>query len=257
MGDRSHLDFKEPRFFLVAMTILIAAVILFYFIASMVTSVGYQTFANAGVESVPTSCSVTIILDAGHGGEDPGAIANGNIEKVLNLSVAQKLEELLRMSGLTVIMTRTEDRLLYNDGEEDRKKYYDLYNRAQIAATIPNAIFVSIHMNKFPLENCFGLQTFYSSNHPQSQLIATTIQEASKLLITNNKRIAKQDENTIFLLKHLQIPAVLIECGFLSNPGEARLLSTEEYREDLAFTIYCGIIQFLQEHNIENELYLQ
>lgn len=257
MGERSQSNFKEPRFFLVALTILIAAVILFYFIASMITSVGYQTFAEVGNFKSTSKIPITIIIDPGHGGEDPGATDNNVTEKEINLLVAQKIASFLRLSGHSVIMTRTEDRLLYNDGEEARKKYFDLYNRVKIAAGEPNAIFVSIHMNKFPLESCYGLQTFYSSNNPQSEALAVMLQDSSKLLDPNNKRLAKPDHDTIFVLKSLKIPSVLVECGFLSNPEEAKLLATESYQEQLAFAICCGINKFLQEYNIENELYLQ
>ena len=132
-----------------------------------------------------------------------------------------------------------------------------MFNRVQIAAGETNSIFVSIHANKFPLESCFGLQTFYSSNNLDNSLLANCIQDASKLLNENNTRVAKQDDNTIFVLKNLSIPSVLIECGFLSNPEEAKLLSAEAYRDQLAFTICCGIVAYLQEYNIEDQLYLQ
>ncbi len=257
MGKRSQFNFREPRFFLVFLTILIAAVILFYFIASMITSVGYQTFAEASQTTVASEKTVTIILDAGHGGEDPGAIANGVTEKEINLTVTKKIAAFLKLSGYNVRLTRESDRLLYNDGEEARKKFFDLYNRVKIVAGESNAIFISIHMNKFPIESCKGLQTFYSTNHPSNQELANIIQESNRLLNAENKRKPKEDPGTIYVLKNLEIPSVLIECGFLSNPEEAKMLSDINYQEDLAFTIYCGIIQFLQENQIENQLYLQ
>ena len=257
MGERLELNFREPRFFLVFLTILIAAVILFYFVASMITSVGYQTFAEAGKIQSNSVNTVTVILDAGHGGEDPGAIANGVTEKEINLAVAKKIAVFLKLSGYNVLLTRENDRLLYNDGEEARKKFFDLYNRVKIAAGETNAVFVSIHMNKFPLESCKGLQTFYSKKHPSNQAFANTIQESNRLLNVENKRQSKEDPGTIYVLKSLEIPSVLVECGFLSNQEEAKMLSENGYQEDLAFTIYCGIIKFLQENQIENQLYLQ
>ena len=256
MEERAKNNFSEPRIFLAVVTVLVAIVIVFYFIASMVTSVGYQTFAGANATVIEKE-SITIILDAGHGGEDPGAVANGVVEKDINLSVTQKLSDFLSLSGYKVLLTRSGDRMLYNDGQDHRKKYFDLYNRVQIAAGETNGIFVSIHANKFPLESCFGMQTFYSPKNSENRLLASYIQDASKLLNANNTRVAKQDDNTIFVLKNLSIPSVLIECGFLSNPEEAKLLSTEAYRDQLAFTICCGIVAYLQEYNIENQLYLQ
>ena len=257
MEERTKNNFSEPRIFLAVVTVLVAIVIVFYFIASMVTSVGYQTFAEANDATSIEKELITIILDAGHGGEDPGAVANGVVEKEVNLSVTQKLADFLILSGYKVLLTRSGDRMLYNDGQDHRKKYFDLYNRVQIAAGETNSIFVSIHANKFPLESCFGLQTFYSPNNSDNSLLANCIQDASKLLNETNTRVAKQDDNTIFVLKNLSIPSVLIECGFLSNPEEAKLLSTEAYRDQLAFTICCGIVAYLQEYNIENQLYLQ
>ena len=184
MGERLELNFREPRFFLVFLTILIAAVILFYFIASMITSVGYQTFAEAGKIQSNSVNTITVILDAGHGGEDPGAIANGVTEKEINLAVTKKIAVFLKLSGYNVLLTRENDRLLYNDGEEVRKKFFDLYNRVKIAAGETNAVFISIHMNKFPLESCKGLQTFYSKNHPSNQYIQTT--KGEKLYVKRN-----------------------------------------------------------------------
>lgn len=257
MEEQAKNNFWEPRVFLAVVTVLVAIVIVFYFVASMVTSVGYQTFAEANNATVIAKESITIILDAGHGGEDPGAVANGVVEKEVNLSVTQKLADFLSLSGYRVVLTRSGDRMLYNEGQEQRKKYFDLFNRVQIAAGEINSIFVSIHANKFPLESCFGLQTFYSPNNSDNSLLANCIQDASKLLNETNTRVAKQDDNTIFVLKNLSIPSVLIECGFLSNPEEAKLLSNEAYRDQLAFTICCGIVAYLQEYNIEDQLYLQ
>lgn len=251
------MNFKEPRIFLILLTILTVAVILFYFIASMVTSVGYQTFAEAQTVNADQKTLPTIILDAGHGGEDPGAVANGVVEKEINLSIVKKIADFLKLAGYPVVLTRTEDRLLYNSGEEDRKKYYDLYNRVKIAAGESNPIFISIHANKFPMESCFGLQAFYSGSNPYSKQLADAIQESSRLAAPENTRISKADEGTIFLLENLKTPSVLVECGFISNPSEAEHLSDEAYKEELAFSIYCGITRFLEEYNIENKLYLQ
>ena len=231
----------------------------------MITSVGYQTYANADgvlIGSEPQTVSkITIIIDAGHGGEDPGAVANGSTEKDLNLSVSKKLATYLTLSGYHVIMTRTDDRLLYNDGEEAQKKYFDLYNRVELAESFDNSIFISIHMNKYPLESCKGLQTFYSTNNELSTVLATWIQNTSKALMPNNNRQIKADQGTIFLLKNLKIPAILVECGFLSNKEEALLLTKDAYQNKLALVLSSGIINYIKEseqaNNYENKLYLQ
>lgn len=255
MQNSKPFNFKEPRFFLFFLTILLVVVVLFYCVASMITSVGYQTYTRAD-EIRPavlnTNEQFTIILDAGHGGEDPGAVVGDLKEKILNLSITDKLATFLNLSGYRVVLTRSDDRLLYNTGEESRKKYFDLYNRLQIAQTYPNALFVSIHMNKFPSSDCSGLQTFYSLNHPNSEFLAKSIQQASMMIMPDNHRTIKSDQNLIFLLKELRIPAVLIECGFLSNSIDAKNLSDEVFQDKLAFSLYCGISQYIEEQKSED-----
>ncbi|MCH5183345.1 MAG: N-acetylmuramoyl-L-alanine amidase [Oscillospiraceae bacterium] len=243
-------DFREPRIFLFLLATVLIAVLLFYCITSLVTSVGYQAFAEAehpaGLLAGETS-AFTIILDAGHGGEDPGAVANGLDEKVLNLSITNKIAEFLKLSGYNVVLTRSDDRLLYNSGEETRKKYYDLYNRLKIAEAYSDAIFISIHMNKFPMESCQGLQTFYSMNDPRSAMLAEALQSSSTLVMPDNRRTIKSDNRTIFLLKNLQIPAVIVECGFLSNSQDAHNLADAEYQDKLAFALAAGIGQYCEK----------
>lgn len=257
MKERNQISFSEPRVFLVLLSALLVAIVLFYCIVSMITSVGYNTSTDAK-QSVPIAQekkqSITIVLDAGHGGEDPGAVTNNLIEKELNLSIVSKLAEFFKLTDYRVVLTRSDDRLLYNNGEESRKKYYDLYNRLKIAESYESSVFVSIHMNKFPLESCKGLQSFYSMNNTSSKLLAESIQSVSKLLLPDNQRLAKSDEGQIYLLKHLQVPAVLVECGFLSNSIEANLLCDEDYQRQLAFILFCGISNFIKEYEVENQL---
>ena len=189
----------------------------------------------------------TVILDAGHGGEDGGAVsASGIYEKDLNLALAKRLQELLEANGVTVVMTRETDILLYdrNVNYQGRKKALDLAARRKIAEANPNAIFVSIHMNSYPLSQYSGLQVWYSSNHPQSQAIAEQIQSTvTSLMQPENDRSVKAGTASIYLLHHLTSPAVLIECGFLSNAEEAALLNTSAYQSRLAFSIFLSIMQ--------------
>lgn len=246
METPSSSEFREPRFFLVLLSVVLVAVLVFYFITSMVTSVGYHAFAEADADPAGESPGFTIILDAGHGGEDPGAVANGLNEKDLNLQIALKTAAFLRLSGCSVVLTRSEDRLLYNSGEESRKKYYDLHNRLKFAEDYPDAIFVSIHMNKFPMENCQGLQTFYSVNDPRSALLAEALQSSSTLVMPDNRRTIKSDNKTIFLLKNLKMPAVIVECGFLSNTTDAEHLADKSYQDELAFALASGIGRYCE-----------
>ena len=187
----------------------------------------------------------TIVLDAGHGGEDGGAVSeSGILEKDLNLTIAKKLAALLQANGLRVILTRTEDEMLYDKSADyqGRKKSLDLAARRKIAEDTPNCIFVSIHMNSYPDVREDGLQVWYSPNDPASKIIADTIQQkAQDLLQPENDRQTKAATSAIYLLHHLTLPAVLVECGFLSNPTEAELLNTPEYQEKLALVLCLAI----------------
>lgn len=240
--------YKEARISIYILAFIMAFSLLFYVFASMFTSVGYRGLRNARNANTITDMNddPTIIIDAGHGGEDPGAVCNGLTEKDLNLSVALALDEILRSFGYTTALTRDTDVLLYNQGEENRKKYYDVRNRESFAERYDNGVFVSIHMNKFPAEYCKGLQAFYSENNTAGKILAEAVQNSSRLLQPDNKRVVKSGNDSIYLLEHLDMPAILVECGFLSNTYEAQKLSDDEYRTALALTIYCGIAEYLE-----------
>lgn len=247
-------SYKEAKVSLYIIGAIMFVVIIFYFVASMFTSMGYKGLRDArdaNADQLSNYDNVIIVIDAGHGGEDPGATANGLIEKELNLDISKRLNNMLLTFGYDTLLTRQDDILLYNPGEEGRKKYHDLRNREEIAENCGNALFVSIHINKFPLEACKGLQTFYSDNNAESIKIAQSVQNSAKLLQEYNNREVKCGNDSIYLMENLDIPAVLIECGFISNPEEAEFLSDSDYREALAFSIYCGISEYLEE--VKNE----
>lgn len=188
----------------------------------------------------------TVILDAGHGGEDGGAVSAGGLqEKAVNLDLTLRIRDFLVENGVRVVLTRDSDVLLYdrNTDYRGRKKALDLQARREIAEQIPGGVFVSIHMNAFPQKQVHGLQVWYSPNHADSALLAGAVQEEVRTrLQPENNRKTKQAGSNIYLLHHLQIPAVLVECGFLSNPDEAALLATEGYREQLAQAVALGIL---------------
>ena len=197
-----------------------------------------------------------VIIDAGHGGEDGGASSkSGLVEKDVNLSIAKKLADMLKMSGVEVIMTREDDRLLYdrNCDYKGRKKKLDLAARLEIMNQYDNAIFVSIHMNAFTDRSCSGLQVWYSKNDAASLTLAKTIQNNARLrLQTNNKRVVKEATSAINLLFNATCPAVLIECGFLSNPDEASRFATAEYRGEVAENISYSIMEFLKSSDVSS-----
>ena len=187
----------------------------------------------------------TIVLDAGHGGEDGGASStSGELEKEINLAITMSLRDLLVANGVPVVLTRSEDILLYDKTVDyrGRKKALDLAARRKIAENTPNAIFISIHMNAFPQSQYKGLQVWYSQNNPASLTLAQSVQQftADQLQPENNRRV-KAATSSIYLLHHLTCPAILVECGFLSNPEEASLLASEEYQNKLAFLLFLAI----------------
>ena len=201
-------------------------------------------------ESVPTSAITlekpTVILDAGHGGVDSGAVSvSGAEEKNLNLEVTKKIGSFLESAGIQVIYTRSNDEMLTSDREVSRKTK-DLLGRIEIAKSNPKATFISIHMNTLPLERYSGLQVFYSdkntANHPLAQEIQNTV---ISLLQPQNSRKAKDSDGKIYILDRISQPAVLIECGFLSNREEDQLLQNEGYQSRLAFAISRPILDFV------------
>ncbi len=206
-------------------------------------------FANQSIKTLQSEASATpftVVLDAGHGGEDGGAVnADGSLaEKDINLSITLLLYDLLKANNIRVVLTRSTDILLY-DRDVDyhgRKKALDLAARKNIAENAENCIFVSIHMNAFPREEYHGLQTWYSKNHPASLTLAQSVQSMTKAqLQPENNRKVKAASSAIYLLHHIQAPAILVECGFLSNPEEAALLATSDYQKKLAFLLFLSI----------------
>ena len=239
-------NFKEVRISLYVFGVLMSLVIIFYLVASMFTSMGYKGYRESLNTNAVHNKQITIILDPGHGGEDPGACDNGLIEKDLNLDISLRLKSLLQANGYKVILTRENDRLLYNSGEESNKKYYDIRNRAAFAESFSDSIFISIHMNKFAVQSCKGLQVFYSPNSENSLSLAEKIQKSSYILQPDNIRNIKASIGDIYLLDNLEMPSVLIECGFLSNVEEANLLQDDIYKSNLSLSIYCGIVEYLE-----------
>ena len=207
--------------------------------------------ARAVREDTPAVNDVrgTVILDAGHGGADGGAVGvNGVAEKDLNLAVTEALAALLREAGYEVILTRSDDRMLLSDGEDIKghRKENDLKNRLAIAKAHPEAIFVSIHMNTFSASKYSGLQVYYADNN-ESRRLAYAVQGAvAEKVQPDNHRVPHVASSSIYLLDNAVGTAVLIECGFLSNPEECALLSQKDYRARLSFSIFCGMIEYME-----------
>lgn len=192
----------------------------------------------------------TVIIDAGHGAPDGGAVGDtGVLEKDLNLSVAKILQKFFESNGTNVLLTRSDDNGIYDvSGSIKNKKVSDIKNREEFINSSDADLFVSIHMNKFPQKIYSGPQVFYSANNEQSELLAKCIQTSMiSALNPENKREIKKADGSIYLLKKVHLPAVLVECGFLSNSNEEKMLIDKKYQRQLAWSIYCGIIEYFNE----------
>lgn len=225
----------------------------FSVICMLIVSVSYfagERIASIGLGDEPANAKgkITVIIDAGHGGRDGGASTeSGVLEKDLNLAVALKLRDLVSQLDAYVVMTRETDVMLADESSEHKKRD-DLNARLGMARERENCIFVSIHMNKFPVEKYSGLQVYYSKNNEESRALAEAIQAgAGQFLRKGNARTVKAADSSIYILHHIEAPAVLVECGFLSNPEEAALLGTEEYQNKLAAVIFAAIAGHLAE----------
>ena len=224
----------------------------FYLFVCAAVIMGAMLLSRAGsavaVLSSEVSSAPIVVIDAGHGGEDGGAISvTGVRESTLNLEISQRLNDLLHFLGIQTKMIRTEDVSVYTEGETiAQKKVSDIHNRVAMVEQTPNAVLVSIHQNQFSESQYRGAQVFYASG---SQELAELLQrELAAQVDPKNHREFKQAKG-IYLLEHISCPAVLIECGFLSNPAEEALLRDEAYQKKLASVIACTLASHLEEAN--------
>lgn len=202
----------------------------------------------ASMQVSAASAAPTIVIDAGHGGEDGGAVSvTGLRESQLNLEISLRLNDLLHFLGMNTKMIRTEDISVYTQGESiAQKKVSDIHERVRLVEETPNALLLSIHQNHFSQSKYRGAQVFYAQD---SRELAEAIQSMIvNHLDTNNHRECKPASD-IYLLEHIHCPAALVECGFLSNPAEELLLRDETYQKKLAAAVACGVIQYLEAAN--------
>ncbi len=188
-----------------------------------------------------------VVVDAGHGGFDPGKVGiNGAEEKDINLAIAEKLAEYLRAGDVKVVMTREDGEGLY-DPDSDNKKVQDMKRRVEIMESARPDLTVSIHQNSYPEEYVHGAQVFFHRDSEEGKALADLIQKqfVAQVDPENNRQIKAND--SYYLLKKTAMPIVIVECGFLSNYGEAEKLVTEEYQNQVAWAIYMGVVQYLNE----------
>lgn len=183
-------------------------------------------------------------------GEDQGAqSSSGTTESQTNLKITLKVQNLLEQSGCTVILTRSDENAIYDIDAKTlkQKKISDIKNRVKIGNELSADIFVSIHLNKIPQAQYNGWQTFYKNGNEQGKKLATSIQtNLNESLQKENKRVPLKIDN-IYIVKHVEIPISIVECGFLSNPEEEKQLLEDAYQNKLAWGIYTGIINYFYE----------
>lgn len=215
--------------------------ILFAFLGNETVTVLTQNAVNTD--------RITVIIDAGHGGVDTGATScTGVMESDINLEIALKLQDLLHLLGYPTKMIRTTDTSIYTDGNTiAAKKISDLKNRVQIVNKTEKAILISIHQNYFPVEKYRGAQVFYNQAG-ESEALAKLLQ--NNILSTINpgsNRLAKKASG-VYLMQNVQKTAVLVECGFISNPEEEHLLRDSTYQKKLCSVIAATVSSFLKEN---------
>ena len=202
----------------------------------------WTTFHEKAENAMFPMLKAVIVLDAGHGGWDPGKTGtDGANEKELNLAVVGKLAEYLEQGGAEVILTRESDDAL---GEGKRT---DMAERRRIANESGADILVSIHQNAFPSAKVRGAQVFYHNSSGEGKVLAECVQESLRHRVDgSNNRQAKENKD-YYILRTTEIPAVIVECGFLSNAEEEKLLNDATYQEKLAWAIYCGILDYFEK----------
>ena len=234
--------------------------IVFVVMATIITTISILKVREVSEEAISYMpiTNKTIVLDAGHGGIDSGTSSDDKtiFEKDINLAITLKLKELIESSGGLVILTRDDDSSLYEESgnKTTRQKYNEnLKNRKKIADESNADMLISIHLNYFTQSKYYGAQTFYPESNKDGKALASCIQNEFKRVVDNSNNRVIKPRNDLYLLKDCKIPSALIECGFLSNEKEAKLLNDEEYQEKIAWAIYSGIQKYFDENeNINN-----
>lgn len=189
-------------------------------------------------------CKYTVVLDPGHGGDDPGKVGINNVlEKDINLAIALKCKDILKKQNIKVILTRSSDNGLYHSSDTN-KKASDLKARRTMIETSDADLAVSIHQNSYPAENVFGGQVFYYTGSEQGKQLAGFLQESIRELNPENKRVTKANTD-YYILKSGVCPVVICECGFLSNEKECASLNSLPYQKEMANAIAKGILSYL------------
>lgn len=231
------------KLFLIIVPILICSVVLS-------STIIYKNRNFISVDSKTPESRPIIIIDPGHGGFDGGtSAADGTVEKEINLIISHYISDYLELLGFNTVLTREHDISLEDDSDLPIKsrKTSDIHNRMKIMKDTENALFVSIHQNHYSVERYSGLQVFYSPQFSEeSSKLSQSIQETvTRLMQQENDRQIKKCNKSVYLIYNAVKPAVLVECGFLSNIEEAKLLKSDDYQKKIAYCISLGIFNYV------------
>jgi len=195
-----------------------------------------------------------LVIDAGHGGFDPGATASdGTTESRINLEIALQLEEIARLVGVETGMTRREDVSTESDATATvrARKNSDLENRVKQVNGVTGGVLISLHQNSLPqVPSVHGAQVFYGEAEG-SRSLAEAVQAGLNEVVNDRGKEVKSAGSGVYLLKHAEVPAILVECGFLSNDGETALLNTQEHQTRLALTILASALSHISAMEAE------
>ena len=218
--------------------------------AAIASALGLSKAGSALHAALTYEPPVTVVIDAGHGGEDGGAISvTGVHESKLNLEIALRLNDLLHLFGVRTAMIRTEDVSVYTEGSTiAQKKVSDIRRRVELVRQTEKPLLVSIHQNQFQESKYRGAQVFYAQTDG-SQTLAERLQEQLAAQVDPNNHRACKQARDIYLMEHVSCTAVLVECGFLSNPAEEALLRDADYQKKLAAAVACTIFSYTEEAN--------
>lgn len=204
----------------------------------------YDELAAVSASVIDGPC---VVIDAGHGGADPGKVGYGEVlEKDINLQIAERVKLYLEANDVRVVMTRQEDVML-ETGDGSSKKTQDMRARVNIIEESAPEVVVSIHQNSYPSESVHGAQVFYYEGSSEGSRLADLLQDAMVTYVDPENTRQIKGDNTYYLLKHVSVPMVIVECGFLTNPTEASRLMDEEYQDRVAWAIHLGILQYLSD----------
>ena len=194
----------------------------------------------------PLKNTPKILIDPGHGGQDGGAVCNGVLEKDINLIISKDSTDLIRLLGFETTLTREDDNFVSDNGSNVKeRKLNDMKARLQMYNADENNVIISIHQNKFSDSKAHGSQVFFSPNNELSKSLAESIKRSvNSMLLTGLDRECKQAGKDIYLLKNTNQPAVIVECGFISNFEECQKLKSREYQKQLAFCITAGLLEY-------------